>query len=214
MNNQFLLEQYIINHISPEEDYLQQLDRETNLRVMGPRMLSGHLQGQILRMISAMIKPRCILEIGTFTGYSALCLAKGLPEGGKLHTIEIDDELEAIAQKYFLKSGMAERIIQHIGDARQIIPTLNQSFDLVFLDADKRDYCDYYNLVFDHIPTGGFLLADNILWSGKVVDPKASQEDQTKGILAFNDLVQNDSRVQNVIFPVRDGIMLVQKLSR
>ena len=213
MKNSFLLDQYIINHISPEEDYLQELDRETNLKVMGPRMLSGHLQGQILSMISAMIKPRCILEIGTFTGYSALCLAKGLPEGGILHTIEIDDELKSMAQKYFLKSGMADRIVHHIGDALQIIPTLNHSFDLVFIDADKSDYCDYYHMVFDHIPVGGFLLADNILWSGKVVDPSAAEEAQTRGILAFNELVQNDCRVQNVILPVRDGIMMVQKVS-
>lgn len=210
----FLLDQYITNHITPEEDYLQELDRETNLKVIGSRMLSGHLQGQILRMISAMIKPRCILEIGTFTGYSALCLAKGLPEGGTLHTIEIDDELEPIAQKYFMKSGMADRIVLHTGDARKIIPILNQSFDLVFIDADKRDYCDYYHLVFDQIPVGGFLLADNILWSGKVVDPSAAGEEQTRGILAFNDLVQKDPRVRNVIFPVRDGIMLVQKVRR
>ena len=214
MSDPFLLEQYILQHISPEEDFLQELDRETNLKVMGSRMLSGHLQGQMLSMISAMIKPRSILEIGTFTGYSALCLAKGLVEGGKLHTIEIDDELEPIAQKYFLKSGMHDRIVQHIGDARQIIPSINQPFDLVFIDADKRDYCDYYHLVFDQIPIGGFLLADNILWSGKVVDPLAAWEEQTRGILAFNDLVQNDSRVQNVIFPVRDGIMLVQKMRR
>ena len=214
MIDPFLLDQYIVDHISPEEDYLQELDRETHLKVLGSRMLSGHLQGQILGMISAMIKPRCILEIGTFTGYSASCLAKGLAEGGKIHTIEIDDELEPIAQKYFLKSGMADRIIHHTGDARTIIPTIDQSFDLVFIDADKRDYCDYYHLVFDHIPVGGFLLADNILWSGKVVDPSAAQEEQTRGILAFNDLVQQDPRVQNVIFPVRDGIMVVQKLSK
>ena len=213
MSDPFLLDQYIINHISPEEDYLQELDRETHLKVIGSRMLSGHLQGQILSMISAMIKPRCILEIGTFTGYSALCLAKGLAEGGKLHTIEIDDELEGIAQKYFHKSGMADHIVHHTGDAHQIIPTLDQLFDLVFIDADKRDYCDYYRLVFDQIPVGGFILADNILWSGKVVDPLAVEEDQTRGILAFNDLVQQDARVQNVIFPVRDGIMLVQKVA-
>lgn len=213
MSDQVLLDQYILNHISLEEDYLHELERETHLKVIGSRMLSGQLQGQILSMISSMIKPRYILEIGTFTGYSALCLAKGLAEGGLLHTIEIDDEVEPIAQKYFMKSGMTDRIFQHIGDARQIIPSMNQSFDLVFLDADKREYCEYYNLVFDKIPVGGFLLADNILWDGKVVDPEAASEDQTKGILDFNNLVQNDTRVINVILPIRDGIMMVQKVS-
>jgi caffeoyl-CoA O-methyltransferase len=213
MTDPVLLDQYIIDHISPEEEYLYELDRETNLKVFGSRMLSGHLQGQILSMISFMIKPHCILEIGTFTGYSALCLAKGLAEGGQLHTIEIDDELEPTAQKYYLKAGMADRIIQHIGDARQIIPSINQSFDLVFIDADKREYCDYYRLVFDKIPIGGFLLADNILWSGKVVDPEAAEEAQTRGILEFNDLVQDDPRVKNVILPVRDGIMMLQKVA-
>jgi predicted O-methyltransferase YrrM len=213
MADPVLLDQYIINHISPEEDFLRELDRETNQKMIGSRMLSGHLQGQILRMISCMIKPRCILEIGTFTGYSALCLAKGLAEGGQLHTIEIEDEMETIAQKYFLKSGMSDRIIQHIGDARQIIPLLKNSFDLVFIDADKREYCDYYQLVFDLIPVGGFLLADNVLWDGKVVDPEASGEDQTQGILEFNDRIQNDPRVKNVILPVRDGIMVIQKIA-
>jgi predicted O-methyltransferase YrrM len=213
MADQVLLDQYIINHISPEEDFLYELDRETNQKMIGSRMLSGHLQGQILSMISCMIKPRCILEIGTFTGYSALCLAKGLAEGGQLHTIEIDDEMEPIAKKYFLKSGMSDRIIQHIGDARQLIPLLQQTFDLVFIDADKREYCDYYQLVFDRIPVGGFLLADNVLWDGKVVDPEAASEDQTRGILEFNDRIQNDSRVKNVILPVRDGIMLIKKVS-
>ena len=213
MPDPVLLEQYITGHISPEEDYLWELDRETNLKTIRSRMLSGHLQGQLLSMLSCMIRPRCILEIGTFTGYSALCLAKGLSEGGKLHTIEIDDEVELIAQKYFLKSGMADRIIQHIGDARTIIPTIQQSFDLVFIDADKREYCDYYKLVFDRIPVGGFLLADNVLWDGKVVDPDAWDEDQTRGIMEFNDLVQNDPRVRNVILTVRDGIMLIQKIA-
>ncbi len=213
MSDQVLIEQYISNHTSSEEDYLRDLDRETHQKVLHPRMLSGYLQGQILSMISCMIRPKNILEIGTFTGYSALCLAKGLAIGGELHTIEIDDELETLAQKYFLKSGMADRIVQHIGDARQIIPILNRTFDLVFIDADKREYCDYYHLVFEHIPVGGFLLADNVLWDGKVIDPEAANEDQTSGILAFNDLIQNDSRVRNVILPVRDGIMLVQKLA-
>lgn len=213
MTDPVLLDQYILDHITSEEDFLSELDRETHLKVLRSRMLSGHLQGQILSMISCMIKPKCILEIGTFTGYSALCLAKGLAEGGQLHTIEIDDELESIAKKYFLKSGMSDRIIQHIGDARQIIPSIHSSFDLVFIDADKREYCDYYNLVFNHIPVGGFILADNILWDGKVVDPDAADEEQTRGILNFNNMVQNDFRVRNVILPVRDGIMLVQKVS-
>ena len=213
MIDPILLDQYILNHISPEEDYLRELDRETHLKVLRSRMLSGHLQGQILSMISSMIKPTCILEIGTFTGYSALCLAKGLTEGGQLHTIEIDDELESIAHKYFQKSGMGNRIIQHIGDARQIISSIDQTFDLVFIDADKREYCDYYNLVFDWVPVGGYILADNILWNGKVVEPEAAQEEQTKGILEFNDLVQNDPRVTNVILPIRDGILIVQKIA-
>lgn len=213
MTDSVLLDQYITGHISPEEDFLKELDRETHLKVLRSRMLSGHLQGQILSMISCMIRPKYILEIGTFTGYSALCLAQGLAEGGQLHTIEIDDELEWVAQKYFRKAGMADRIFQHIGDAREVISTINQSFDLVFVDADKREYPDYYRLVFDRIPVGGFLLADNILWNGKVVDPEAADEEQTRGILDFNDLVQHDSRVRNVILPVRDGLMLVQKLS-
>ena len=213
MSRKVLLDQYILDHISPEDDFLYELNRETNLNVLHSRMLSGHLQGQILSMISCMVKPRCILEIGTFTGYSALCLAKGLAEGGQLHTIEIDDELESIARKYFLKSGMADRIVQHIGDARQIIPTIRSLFDLVFIDADKREYCDYYRLIFDRVPIGGFILADNVLWDGKVVDPNAANEEQTRGILEFNDLVQNDCRVKNVILPVRDGIMIVQKVS-
>ena len=214
MTDKVLLDQYILDHISPEESFLNELDRETHLKVLRARMLSGHLQGQILSMISSMIRPKCILEIGTFTGYSALCLAKGLVEGGQLHTIEIDDELEVIAQKYFYKSGMGNRIIQHIGDARKIIPSINQSFDLVFIDADKREYCDYYKQVFDYIPVGGFLLADNILWNGKVIDSDAANEEQTRGILDFNDLVQNDPRVRNVILPVRDGIMMAEKVAK
>ncbi|MBW8324058.1 MAG: O-methyltransferase [Prolixibacteraceae bacterium] len=213
MTDPVLLDHYILNHISPEEDFLYELDRETHLKVLRSRMLSGHLQGQILSMISCMIQPKCILEIGTFTGYSALCLAKGLAEVGQLHTIEIDDELESIAQKYFVKSGLADRIFQHIGDAREIIPSIGQKFDLVFIDADKREYSEYYNLVFDHVRVGGFILADNILWDGKVVDPDAASEEQTRGILEFNDLVQNDSRVRNVILPVRDGIMVAQKIA-
>jgi caffeoyl-CoA O-methyltransferase len=160
-----------------------------------------------------MIKPKYILEIGTFTGYSALCLSKGLAESGELHTVEIDDELETLAKKYFLKSGMADRIVQYIGDARQIIPSIKLKFDLVFIDADKRDYCSYFHLIFSKIPVGGFIVADNVLWDGKVIDPDSAGEAQTRGILEFNDLVQNDPRVKNVILPVRDGIMLIQKVA-
>lgn len=213
MPHSVFLDQYILDHTSPEDDFLKELDRETHLKVLRSRMLSGHLQGQILSMISCMIKPQRILEIGTFTGYSALCLAKGLPESGQLHTIEIDDELESIARKYFAKSGMGDKIVQHIGDARQIISSLEDTFELVFIDADKREYCEYYNLVFDRIAVGGFLLADNILWNGKVVDPDEADDEQTRGILDFNDLVHNDKRVQNAILPVRDGIMLIQKIA-
>jgi len=213
MSKKVLLDQYIHSHISSEEDFLLELDRETHQKVLHPRMLSGHLQGQILSMISNMVNPKYILEIGTFTGYSALCLAKGLAEGGELHTIEIDDELETLAKKYFLKSGMADQIVQHIGDAREIIPSLNHQFELVFIDADKRDYCDYFHLIFSKIPVGGFIVADNVLWDGKVIDPDSAGEAQTRGILEFNDLVQNDSRVKNVILPVRDGIMLIQKVA-
>ena len=213
MTDPVLLDQYILNHISPEDDFLQELDRETHLKVLGSRMLSGHLQGQILSMISCMIKPRCILEIGTFTGYSALCLAKGLADGGQLHTIEIDDELETIAQKYFLKSGMANSIVQHIGDARKIIPKINQSFDLVFIDADKRDYCNYYHLIFDNISVGGFLIADNVLWDGKILDSQTT-DPQTRALIEFNDFVQNDIRVENMIWPLRDGWMVMRKKQR
>jgi predicted O-methyltransferase YrrM len=213
MSVKLRIDQYILDHTTPEEEFLRELDRETHLKVLRSRMLSGHLQGQILTMISSMIRPKCILEIGTFTGYSAICLAKGLAENGQLHTIEIDDELESISQKYFQISGLSNRIIPHIGDALSIIPSLNLKFDLVFIDADKREYCDYYRLVINHIPVGGFLLADNVLWDGKVVDPDSAREDQTRGILDFNKLIQNDSRVVNVILPVRDGIMVVQKTS-
>ena len=213
MSRKVLLEKYILDHTSPEDDFLSELDRETHLKILRSRMLSGHLQGRILSMISQMIRPNAILEIGTFTGYSALCLAKGLAEGGKLHTIEIDDELESIAKKYFQKSGMGDRIISHIGDARQVISSLNQQFDLVFIDADKREYSEYYKLVLPLIPLGGFILADNILWNGKVVEPESADDEQTRGILEFNKLVQEDSRVENVILPVRDGIMLIRKIA-
>lgn len=207
------LEKYILEHISEEEDYLKELDRETNLHILQSRMLSGHLQGKILSMLSCMISPVNILEIGTFTGYSAICLAQGLKEGGALHTIELNDELEEIADKFIRKAGMKDQIVRHIGDALQIIPTLDLSFDLVFIDGDKREYCTYYNLVFDKVPVGGYLIADNILWSGKVLDTPDPSDDQTIGILEFNTMIKEDSRVEKVILPIRDGMTLIRKVS-
>jgi predicted O-methyltransferase YrrM len=204
-------EQYILSHIEPEDPILNALDRETHLKVPGARMISGHLQGLVLTMFSKMIQPERILELGTFTGYSAICLAKGLPENGKLITIEIDDELEDLAQKYFAKAELQEKIVQVIGPALEIIPSLNETFDLVFLDADKREYLAYYNLVFDKVRSGGYFITDNTLWSGKVLDPPAPGDEQTRGITAFNEAIKNDSRVEKVILPLRDGMTIIRK---
>jgi predicted O-methyltransferase YrrM len=205
------IERYILEHIEPEDPVLQELDRETHLKVVGARMLSGHLQGQVLTMFSKMIQPERILEVGTFTGYSAICLAKGLTETGKLITLELDDELEDMAKKYFNKAGLQKKIIQLIGKALEIIPSLSEKFDLVFLDADKCEYVDYYNLVFDKVRSGGYIIADNTLWSGKVLDTPMSADEQTIGITNFNELIKNDSRVEKVILPLRDGITIVRK---
>jgi predicted O-methyltransferase YrrM len=190
---------------------LLELERQTHLKILRPQMVSGTLQGKILEMLSCMIKPGNILELGTFTGYSALCLAKGLQPNGKLITIDINDELEAFAQSFFNRSPYGHQIDFRIGDAREIIPTLKETFDLVFIDADKRQYPEYYSLVFDKIKPGGFLIADDVLWYGKVNEKIHDNDTYTKGLLAFNDMVQNDKRVENVIFPVRDGLMVVRK---
>lgn len=211
MSHKKEIEKYILNHIDPEDEILKELDRETNLNVVGARMLSGHLQGTVLTMFSKMISPQQILEIGTFTGYSAICLAKGLKPGGKLITLEIDDELEAIAAKYFKKAGLEEVIEQRIGPAIEIIPILTGLFDLVFIDAHKPEYIEYYNLIFEKVRNGGYIIADNTLWSGKVVETPAHDDYQTKGILAFNDHVKNDQRVEVVILPIRDGMTVIRK---
>lgn len=205
------IERYILDHIEPEDPVLQELDRETHLKVLGARMLSGHLQGQVLTLLSKMIQPERILEVGTFTGYSAICLAKGLTENAKLITIELDDELEDLSQKYFIKSGLKQRIIQLIGPALEIIPSLSETFDLVFLDADKREYVEYYNLVFDKVRNGGYIIADNTLWSGKVLETPAVDDEQTLGIITFNELIKNDLRVEKVILPLRDGMTIIRK---
>ena len=205
------LDRYILNLTDQEDPILQELERETFLKVLYPRMLSGHLQGKMLEMFSRMIHPKRILEIGTYTGYSAICLAKGLQEDGILHTIEINDELESMAQKYFEKAGLKQKITQYIGDAKTIIPSLDESFDLVFIDGDKREYSNYFDLSIDKVSSGGILIADNILWDGKVVEKVDPNDEQTQGILAFNEKIKNDPRVSQLILPIRDGLMLIRK---
>ena len=207
------LGKYILDHISAEEDFLTELDRETNLTILGARMLSGHLQGKILSMLSSMIAPMNILEIGTFTGYSAICLAQGLKPGGRLHTFEVNDELEQIAGKYFKKAGLNTVIIQHVGDALQLVPEMDLQFELVFIDGDKREYPAYYEMVFGKVPIGGYIIADNTLWNGKILEEPEPNDDQTKGILAFNEMIKNDHRVEKVILPIRDGMTIIRKIS-
>ena len=211
MNNFLDLDQYIKNHIIPEETVLKELDRETNLTCLHSRMLSGHVQGKILYMLCKMINPKRVLELGTYTGYSAISMALALGENALIHTIELRDENEEIILKFVEKSGLQEKISCHFGDAMEIVPTLNETFDLVFIDADKRDYPAYYQLVFDMIRPGGYIFADNILWDGKVIDPEEANDPQTRGIIEFNQLVQNDPRVENIIFPFRDGMMVIRK---
>jgi len=207
----FNIEEYILNHSDDEDPVLAELNRETNLKILRPRMLSGHLQGKILEMLSKMICPERILEIGTYTGYSAICLAKGLKEKGVLHSIEINDELEEIITKYIQKSGLQNQINVHFGNALEIMPALNETFDLVFIDGDKREYLAYYELVLKYVKPGGFILADNVLWSGKVIELETPDDEYTKGIFDFNDFLKNDKRVEKVILPLRDGLTLIRK---
>lgn len=204
-------EDYISKIMGHEDPVLKELYRETHLKVLRPRMLSGHFQGKILEMISKMIAPEKILEIGTYTGYSAICLAKGLKNNGKLITIEINDELEKISQKYFSKSGLTDKIETITGNCLQIIPGLKEAFDLVFIDGDKREYPEYYQTVFDKVKKGGYIVADNILWNGKVVELDEPDDEYTKGIMEFNQMIKQDERVEQVIFPLRDGLMLIRK---
>ncbi len=201
---------YSENHTSPESKLLKRIDRETHLNVLKPRMLSGHLQGRLLSMISKMIRPRKILEIGTYTGYSALCLAEGLGANGKLITLDINEELESRVRRYFKESGKNELIDYRIGNALTIIPTLTEQFDLVWIDADKENYAIYYDLVIDKVSSGGYILADNVLWSGKVVEPKPDKD--TRAILSFNRKIQDDSRVENILLPFRDGVLMMRKI--
>lgn len=205
------LKKYIREHILPEENFLTELERETNLSCVHPRMLSGHIQGKTLYMLCKMIRPKRVLELGTYTGYSAISMAMALDTDAILHTIEIFDELEEVIRKYIRKAGIEDKIRCHFGDAMEVLPSIDEQFDLVFIDADKRKYPDYYTLVFDKVKPGGYIIADNILWDGKVVDESEKNDPQTKGIIAFNQMVQTDPRVENVIFPFRDGMMIVRK---
>ena len=206
------IEDYILEHIDEEPDYLSAINRKTWVRLMNPRMCSGHLQGRVLSMIGKMIQPRNVLEIGTFTGYSALCFAESLQEGGCVETIEIDDELEDFIRENFNSSPYQDRIKLHVGEALDIIPALNNEYDLVFLDADKSQYTRYFELVLPKIRKGGFILADNTIWGGKVVEDVQSNDWQTKEIIRFNDMIKADRRVEKVILPVRDGLTVIRKL--
>ncbi|MDB9791263.1 O-methyltransferase [Bacteroidia bacterium] len=206
------LADYAEKHTSPEPALLAELNRDTYANVLTPRMLSGHIQGRVLSMFSKMIKPKAILEIGTYTGYAALCMAEGLTADSVLHTIDIDEELETRINKFVSQSPFAHQVKLHIGNALDIIPTLNESFDLVFIDADKENYAAYYDLLIDRLPSGAVLIADNVLWSGKVLEAdQLPKDNDTKALDSFNKKIQADSRVENVLMPIRDGLMVIRK---
>ena len=206
------VEEYIDKHSSPVSDLLLQLERETQLKIMRPRMLSGGVQGKFLEMLVKMSGARCILEIGTYTGYSAICMASALPQNGQLHTIDINPELEQIARKYFKLSKLDQKITFHIADAMSIIPELEHNFDFVFIDADKTNYWNYFNLLIDKLSPGTWIVADNVLWSGKVLENVNKNDIETLALQHFNDMVQQDKRVENLILSIRDGLMIMRKL--
>jgi caffeoyl-CoA O-methyltransferase len=206
------LQRYAEDHTSPESELLHKINRQTHLSVMKPRMLSGHLQGRLLSMFSHMIRPKQILEVGTYTGYSALCLAEGMQEDGTLHTIDINEELEDMVRGYIAEAGLSKSVKYYIGNALEIIPTIEASFDLVFIDADKYNYATYYDLVIDRVRPGGYIIADNVLWSGKVLEKYRKKLDEdTAALLEFNRKVHDDPRVENILLPVRDGLMVARK---
>ena len=205
------LDDYVCAHTEKEPELLYALNRETNMNVLRPRMLSGHFQGRVLSMLSHMIQPKDILEIGTYTGYSALCLAEGLVKGGHLITIDKNEELEELVNEYVSKSEFKDQIKCVIGDAMDLIPGLKRKFDLVFIDADKSNYINYYNMVFDKVKSGGYILIDNVLWSGKVIEEVEGSDVDTKVLVELNNMVHDDNRVQEVMFPIRDGLMVVRK---
>ena len=205
------LEEYISAHIAPESGLLKDLYRETNLRLLNPRMASGHIQGRLLKMLVTMIKPRLVLEVGTFTGYASLCLAEGLPDGGIVHTVEIDDELEDFILKGFKKSPLSQKIVLHIGNALEVVPGLGLEFDLIFLDGEKREYPEYYTVLMDYLKPGGYMIADNTLWDGHVADSSYDSDPQTAAVKRFNDMVAADNRVEVSMIPIRDGLSIIRK---
>lgn len=205
------IERYILDHIDSEGDLLRTLNRDAHVNLLRPRMLSGHLQGRVLKMLCRLMQPRYILELGTYTGYATLCLAEGAADDAEIHTIEVNDELEDFIMKHLHKSKLENKIHLHLGDAIQIIPTIDRTFDLVFIDANKRTYVEYYNLIFDKVRPGGLIIADNTLWDGKILDEPKPSDKQTIGIQQFNDMVAADNRVEKVILPMRDGLTLIWK---
>jgi len=205
-------ETYILNHIDEEDKHLAELYRRANIQLVRPRMLAGHLQGRFLKMLVRMFRPQRILEIGTYTGYATLCLAEGLPEGGEIHTVEIDDEMEDFIREQFDRSPLNNKINLHIGDIMEIMHDLEGLFDMVYIDGDKREYCDYYNLIFDKVRSGGVILADNTLWSGKVWENPDPNDKQTLGIIRFNEMIKQDKRIEKIILPLRDGLTMIYKL--
>ena len=206
------IEKYSKALSTEESDVLKQLNRETQAKVLQPRMLSGHIQGRLLSMFSKMIQPKYILEIGTYTGYSAICLAEGLQEGGKLHTIDINEELEDMVREYVKKAGFENKIQMHVGNALDIIPSLKLNFDLVFIDADKENYSAYYDLLIDKLKTGSYIIADNVLWSGKVLGDYDQLDKESQALVDYSKKIHQDKRVENLLLPVRDGLMICKKI--
>ena len=205
------IQEYVARHSDEESPLLARLNRETHAKVLAPRMLSGHVQGRVLSMLSHMIRPKLVLEIGTYTGYSALCMAEGLAEDGKLITLDKNEELEAMVRGYISEAGLEAQIDYRLGDAMALIPEIDGPFDLVFIDADKINYYNYFKLVVDKVRPGGFIIADNVLWSGKVIETEKKIDKDTQAIIDFNRLIDADDRVENVLFPVRDGLMVIRR---
>ena len=206
------IDDYVVNHSEEEPQLLQQLSRETHQKILQPRMLSGHYQGRVLSMISKLVKPKSVLEIGTYTGYSALCLAEGLQKNGELHTKDINQELHDFQRKYFDLSNYGSQIKQHTGSALDIIPKLDVHFDIIFIDADKENYPEYFNLIVGKLNKGAIILSDNVLWSGKVIEDIKPEDEATKSLVVYNKLLKDDPRVETIILPIRDGLTISRKL--